>query len=66
VEGEFLLDSLLECCTLLHRERVGFGDDGDDVDDVRELLEDDNVDGFEPILGQYTASCRCLDHIRMP
>lgn len=49
VEGKLLLDALLESLPLLERERVGLGDDGHDVDNVRELLEDDNVNGLERV-----------------
>ena len=46
VELELLLYTLLESHALLERQRVGLGDDGNNVHNVRELLEDDNVDGF--------------------
>ena len=52
VEGEFVLDALLEGGALVEREGVGFGDDGDDVDDVGEFLEDDDVDWFEAVFGE--------------
>ena len=38
VEGELLLDSLLESSTLLHGERVRLRNDGDNIDDIGELL----------------------------
>lgn len=47
VEGEFLLDTSLELLSLLQRERIGFGDNGNDVDDVGELLQHDNVDRLQ-------------------
>lgn len=49
VEGKLLLDALLEGLTLLRGQSVGLGDDGDDVDDVGKLLEDDNVNGLEGV-----------------
>ena len=47
VEGEFFFDAVFEGLALFQREGVGLGDYGDDVDDVGELFEDDDVDGFE-------------------
>src|SRR3569833_2396648 len=49
VEGELLLDALLEGLALLQRQGVGLGDDGDDVDHVRKLLQDDDVDGLQRV-----------------
>lgn len=43
VECEFLLYSLLEGQTLLQSKRIRFGDDRDNIDNVRELLQDNNV-----------------------
>lgn len=47
VESEFLLDSLLEGLALLEGQRVGLGDNRDDIDDVGQLLQDNNVNGFQ-------------------
>jgi hypothetical protein len=47
VEGEFFLDALFEGGALFEGEGVGFGNYGDDVDDVGELFEDDNVNWFQ-------------------
>lgn len=47
MELELLLDSLLGCQTFLESKGVGLGDDRNDVDDVRQLLEDNNVNGFQ-------------------
>ena len=47
VESELLLDSFLECCTLLKSQRVGLCDNWYDVDNIRKFLENDNVDWFE-------------------
>lgn len=49
MERKLLLDPLLEGLAFLERQRVGLGDDGHDVDHVRQLLEDDNVDGLERV-----------------
>ena len=46
VKGEFFLDARFEGLALFEGEGVGFGDDGDDVDDIGELLEDDDIDGL--------------------
>lgn len=51
MELELFLDALLECGSLFEGERVGLGDDGNDVDDVRELLQHDNVDWLEGVPG---------------
>lgn len=49
MEGKLLLDALLEGEALLGGQGVGLGNDGDDIDDIRELLEDDNVNGLEGV-----------------
>lgn len=49
VESKFLLDSLLECLALLEREGVGLGDNGNDIDDVGQFLQNNNVNGFETV-----------------
>lgn len=49
VEGKLLLDALLELSSLLQCQGVGFGNDGDDIDDVGQLLEDDNIDGLQRV-----------------
>lgn len=47
VECELLLDAVLEQLALLEGERVGLGDNGNDVDGLAELLEHDDVDRLE-------------------
>lgn len=47
VEGELLLNALLESLALLQGQRIGLGDDGDDIDNVGELLQNHNIDGLE-------------------
>jgi hypothetical protein len=52
VEGELLLDALLESQALFEGEGIGLGDDGDDIDDIGQLLQDNDIDGLE------TEQCR--------
>lgn len=47
VEGELLLDALLEGLAFFQRKGVRLGNHGHHVDNIRQLLEDDNVDGLE-------------------
>lgn len=47
VEGELLLNALFEGLALLKSQGVGLGDNGDDVDNVGQLLENDDIDGLE-------------------
>lgn len=47
VESKLLLDPLLECLALFEGEGVGLGDDGNDVDNVRQLLQNNDIDGLE-------------------
>lgn len=49
VERKLLLDALLERLALLQGERVGLGNDGNDVDNVRQLLQHDNVNRLERV-----------------
>lgn len=49
VEGELLLDALLESLALLEGQGVGLGDDGHHVDHVRQLLQHHNVNGLERV-----------------
>ncbi len=51
VESEFLLDALLEFLSLLEGQRVGLGDNRYDIDNIRKLLQDDNVDGLQRVTG---------------
>jgi hypothetical protein len=52
VEGELLLDAVLELLALLECERVGLCDDWNDVDSLAQLLENNNVDGLEAVAGR--------------
>jgi hypothetical protein len=47
MEGELLLDALLESQALFEGEGIGLGDDGDDIDDIGQLLQDNDIDGLE-------------------
>lgn len=47
VECKLLLDSFFECLSLFQGQGVGLGNDRDDVDNVRELLKDNNINGFQ-------------------
>lgn len=49
MESKLLLDALLESHALLQSQGIGLGDDGDDVDNIRELLEHDNIDGLKGV-----------------
>lgn len=51
MEGKLLLDALLELQALIHGQGVGLGDDGHNVDDIRQLLEDDNINGLQGVAG---------------
>ena len=52
MEGEFLLDALLEFQPLLESQGIGLGDDRNDIDNVGKLLQDDDVDGLERVTGR--------------
>jgi hypothetical protein len=52
MESKLLLDALLEGLALLDGQCISLGDDGDNVDNIRQLLEDDNVDGLEGMAGR--------------
>ena len=49
VEGKLLLDALLEFLPLLESQGVGLGNDGDNIDNVGKLLQDNDVDGFQRV-----------------
>lgn len=53
VEGELLLDALLEGLTLFEGEGVGLGNNGNNVDDIGQLLQNNDIDGLEAIRGQW-------------
>lgn len=47
MEGKFFLDSLLEHLAFLEGERIGLGDHGNNIDDIRQLLQNNNVNRLE-------------------
>ena len=49
VEGKFFLDPLLGRQTLLEGKGVGLGNHRNDVDDIRQLFENDDVNGFKAV-----------------
>lgn len=51
MEGELLLDALLERLTLFEGERVGLGNNGNNVDDIGQLLQNNDIDGLEAMRG---------------
>jgi hypothetical protein len=51
VEGELLLDAVLELLALLKGEGVGLCNDWHNVDSLAQLLEDDNVNRLEAMTG---------------
>lgn len=49
VESKLLLDSLLESQALLERKRIGLGDDRNNIDNIRQLLQDNDVNGLKAV-----------------
>jgi len=49
VESEFLLDAILERLSLLQGQGVSLGDDGHDVDNIRQLLQNNDINGLERV-----------------
>lgn len=47
VEGEFLLDALLKGLALFEGEGVGLGNNGNNVDDIGQLLQNNDINGLE-------------------
>ena len=52
MEGELLLDAVLELLALLECERIGLCDDWHDIDGLAQFLENDNIDGLEAVAGR--------------
>ena len=61
VEGEFLSDALLESSPLFQSQRIRLGDDWDYIDDIREFLEDDDIDGLEGMAGRLDEEETAVD-----
>jgi hypothetical protein len=55
VEGKLLFNSLLERLALFQGKRVSLGDDRYDIDDVGQLLQDNDIDGFEAVKDEQSA-----------
>lgn len=49
MELELFLDSFLEGLAFLQGQGVRLGDDGDDVDNIGEFLENDDINGLETV-----------------
>lgn len=67
MESEFLLNALLECAAFLEGQGVCFCNDWDNVDDVREFLQNNNIDRLEGMTGwldeEETAVNTCVLNI---
>lgn len=61
VERKLLLDALLELLSLFKSQRVGLGNDGYNVDNIRELLENDNIDGLQRVTGRLDKEQAAVD-----
>jgi len=49
VESKLVSDSVLEGLTLFQSQGVGLCNDGDNVDNLAQLLQDDDIDGLESV-----------------
>lgn len=49
MESKLLLNALLELLSLLQRQRVGLGNDGDNIDNIRQLLEHDDINRLKRV-----------------
>lgn len=65
MERKFLLDSLLEHLAFLESERIGLGDHGNNIDDIRQLLQNNDVNGLESIDIQNDQSLHALNDRHM-
>lgn len=69
VEGKLLLYPVLESLALLEGQAVALGNDGDDIDDIAQLLQDDNVNGLEGMAGwldeEETAVDACILNVAL-
>ena len=52
---------MLEKLPLGHCQAIGFGNDGHDVDDLAQLLEDDDVDWSESVAGRVDEEEAAVD-----
>jgi hypothetical protein len=61
VEGKLLLYPVLESLALLKGQAVALGNDGDDIDDIAQLLQNDNVNGLEGMAGRLDEEETAVD-----
>lgn len=61
VEDKLLLDSLLECCSLLQGEGVRLGNDGNHVDNIRQLLQNNDIDRLERVTRRLNEEQAAVD-----
>ncbi len=61
MEGKLLLDALLEVAALLDSEGICLGDDRHDIDYVRELLQDNNVNRLQGVAGRLDEEQAAVD-----
>lgn len=61
VESKFLLYPVLERLPLLQGETVALCNDGDDVDNIAEFLQDNNVDWLERVAGGLNEEQAAVD-----
>lgn len=61
MESKLLLYSVLESLSLFQSETISFGNDGDNVYSLAELLEDDNVNGLEGVARRLNEEQAAVD-----
>lgn len=49
MESKLLLDALLESLALLGGKSIGLGNDRNDIDNIRQFLQDNNVNGLQRV-----------------
>jgi hypothetical protein len=61
VESKLLLDALLESLSLLQCQAVRLGDDGDNIDNIGELLQDNDIDRLQRVSGRLDKKQAAVD-----
>lgn len=61
MESKLLLDALLERLALLQSQGVSLGNDGNNVDDIGQLLQDDDIDGLKGVAGGLDEEQAAMD-----
>jgi hypothetical protein len=61
VEGEFLLDSLLKSAALFQSQRIRLCNDWNDIDNIRKLLENNNINWLESMAGRLNEEEAAVD-----